>query len=249
MIALVGARSGSKRLPGKNLRELGGIPLICWTLEAALESECFTEVYVSTDSAEIAEVAACLSEVIMRPPHMASDTSPDLEWIHHALGTIRHRSHKQGSVCAPCSLGQDCMLSREYCLLRPTNPFRGPETIQRAILQWEDIKGKYDSLRAVRKVSEHPNKMWAFARFVDESQRIHPIRGTPQYYNLPTQELFTCYIQTGGLEIAWCRTPLELNSISGDRVAGFIMEGHEALDLNTEEDWKRAEAICNQVLS
>ena len=86
-IALIPARSGSKRLPGKNIKNLNGVPLIAYSIKSALNSKLFTEVIVSTDSQEIAEIAVHwgASVPVLRPPEYASDTSPDIEWVSHSI--------------------------------------------------------------------------------------------------------------------------------------------------------------------
>lgn len=296
MIALVPARKGSKRLPNKNIRPLGGKPLILWMLQAAYNSGVFSEVYISTDSAEIAEVAVSHTgcKHIQRPPHLATDDSPDIEWVRHALGTIEHLHHKAHSICAPCSLGHSYWTGAEMAILRPTSPFLAPETIQRAKALWDDIKGSqadpycacpwelggsikmeaggvwcqrcglpipqkaydsktqkvvprgvqgFDSLRAIRRASEPAWKQWRYAEDSHEIDPITTVAARKHLHSRPTQTLEDCWIQTAGLEMCWTRTPLELGTIAGNRVAGFPLEGPEALDLNTPEDWDQAEAL------
>jgi CMP-N-acetylneuraminic acid synthetase len=239
VIALIGARSGSKRIPNKNLRLLDDKPLLVHTLQAAFDAECFDRIVLSTDSEEIAKTALdwCGKlEIVMRPEHLAQDDSPDLDWIKHALHAQDFRYDQTRGLPEP---------DDEYCLLRPTSPFRGPETIQAAVSEWMSLRDRYDSLRAVREVSEHPGKMWVFNLNSEMKPMLDPGLGK-RMHNEPTQSLPPVYVQTGGLEIAWTRTPLELNSISGSRVAGFIVEGAEALDINSPEDWVVAESYLVQ---
>lgn len=272
MIALIGARGGSKRLPGKNTRMLGGMPLIVWTLKAAFDSDVFSGVYVSTDSKDIAETAAAWTgaKVYMRPPHMARDESCDIEWVQQILGAIEYDHHKRGSICAPCSLGKSHWGTTEFAILRPTSPFRDAATIQRAKLQWDDIKQanqtggcgsrscwgyhspgsacacechrpKFDSMRAIRRATEHPLKQH---QYDPDTHEIYPWLKNAYHQHLhsrPTQTLADSWVQTAGLEMAFCRVPLETGSIAGERIAGFELEGPEAHDINTEQDWAWAE--------
>ena len=92
-IALIPARSGSKRLPGKNIKLLNGVPLIAYTIKSALDSNLFTEIIVSTDSQEIADIAIQWGASVpaLRPPEYASDTSPDISRFTNDPRT-RHRS-------------------------------------------------------------------------------------------------------------------------------------------------------------
>lgn len=85
------ARGGSKGLPGKNIREIAGRPLICWSIDAARDSGRFSRIIVSTDSPEIADVArGCGAEVpYLRPSHLAEDSSPEVESWRHAISEYR----------------------------------------------------------------------------------------------------------------------------------------------------------------
>src|SRR5437868_8018718 len=89
-VALIPARSGSKRVPGKNVRRLGAHPVIAYTIAAALDSGIFADVIVSTDDERYADMARHYGAHVpfMRPAAMAGDGSPDIEWIEHALQTL-----------------------------------------------------------------------------------------------------------------------------------------------------------------
>ena len=228
MIALVPARSGSKRIPGKNIRELGGHPLLAYTVSAALESDVFDRVVCSTDSEEIAAVARSYGADVpfLRPPEYAQDTSPDFAWAKHALSAF-----------------PDCQI---FAILRPTSPFRQPGTIRDASTCFQSAGHWADSLRAVEAVTQHPAKMWV--RSAKEESRLYPLlplieaEGQPghsvQYASLP--EVF---VQNGSLEFAWTDTVWQKQSIAGDSVMAYFMPGYEGFDLNTEEDWQTAERL------
>src|SRR5207248_2559348 len=119
-VALVPARSGSQRVPGKNLLPLGGQPLLAYTIAAARESGVFGDVVVSTDSAEIAEIALRYgAEVpVLRPAELATATSPDVDWVLHVM---RERDEEV------------------FAILRPTSPFRGSATIARAMARFAEL--------------------------------------------------------------------------------------------------------------
>src|ERR1700750_2291048 len=103
-VALVPARGGSVRVPGKNVALLAGHPLIAYTIAAALESEIFTDVVVSTDSPEIATISERYgARGVERPAELATEISPDVEWVVHAMN-----GHDEDA----------------FALLRPTSPFR-----------------------------------------------------------------------------------------------------------------------------
>src|SRR5262245_7588273 len=112
-IALVPARAGSKRIPGKNLRRLGGHPLIAYTLAVARRCGLFRRLIVSPDSEAIAAVARHYGAEVpfLRPAEFSGDLSPDIEWLRHALEALKRKGP----------------LEDAFSLLRITSPFRTPE--------------------------------------------------------------------------------------------------------------------------
>ena len=145
IVALIPARAGSKRVPDKNIRHLGGHPVMAYTIAAALQSSVFADVIISTDSEKYAEVAAHYGAQapFLRPAELGGDLSPDIEWLAYTLAKLRDEGRSY-----------DC-----FSILRPTSPFRLPETIQRAWRGFQAEEG-VDSLRAVEKCQQHPGKMW-----------------------------------------------------------------------------------------
>lgn len=222
-VALIPARSGSARVPGKNVKRLAGVPLLAYTISAAKESKIFSDVIVSTEDLDTGLIALDYGATWLdRPDDLATDTAPDIAWVRHALGAL------------PASV--EC-----FSLLRPTSPFRTADTIRMAWAVWEQEGSRYDSLRAVRAVSEHPMKMW-----VVRDQAMVPLLGWSVVSEVPghsqaTQALPAVYVQTSGLEIAWVRTVRETETISGMRIRPFHVLPHEGHDINTSQDWELAE--------
>ena len=225
-VGLIPARAGSKRVPGKNVRMLGGRPLIAYAIGSALDSGVLDAVIVSTDSPEIAELARAFSAEVpfLRPPVIAGDRSPDIDWIRHLLTTLEGEGRTW-----------DC-----YAVLRPTSPFRRPETIQRA---WAAFRadGRADSLRAVQPSREHPAKQW-----VVEGSRMQPVMANPDpaatpWHSMPYQALPPVYAQNASLEIARTAAPLRMGTISGTVIMPFLTEGLEGFDINGPDDWLLAE--------
>jgi CMP-N-acetylneuraminic acid synthetase len=227
VIALVPARAGSKRVQNKNIRPLGAHPLLAYTLTAARQSGIFSAVVVSTDSPLIADVAAHYGAEVpfLRPAAMASATSPDIEWLAYTLAELSRRGRDYDA----------------FSILRPTSPFRKPETIRRAWGQFLAAAG-IDSLRAVEKCAQHPYKMWLV-----HGERMEPFVSTPpadggapwhsrQYPSLPP-----VYVQNASLEIAWTRVVTQQHSISGEIVGPFLTEGDEGFDINNMDEWWLAE--------
>src|SRR3954451_13627983 len=218
-VALVPARAGSTRVPGKNVRVLAGHPLIAYTIAAARESGVFTTVLVSTDSEEIAAIARRYGAEVpgLRPAEMAGARSPDIEWGRHVMA------------------GRDEEL---FSILRPTSPFRTAATIRRA---WDTLHAvpDADSIRAVRPVKEHPGKMWRI-----DGELMVPllpqIPGEVPTHSRQFADLPRVYVQDSSLEIAWTRI-VAGGEIAGRRVVPFLTEGLEGLSIDYPEDLVEAE--------
>jgi CMP-N,N'-diacetyllegionaminic acid synthase len=230
IVALIPARSGSKRVPDKNIRPLAGHPLIAYSIAAALQSKIFKAVIVSTDSDRYADIAGHYGAGVpfLRPVEIAGDTSPDIEWVTNTLERLR----KDGREF-------DC-----FSILRPTSPFRLPGTIQRA---WQEFLAQegVDSLRAVEKCRQHPGKMW-----IVRGNRMMPLLPmgpaeqpwhSSQYPTLPE-----IYVQNASLEIAWSRVIFEDRTIAGNVVMPFFTVEYEGFDVNSEYDWQLAEHLVKK---
>lgn len=230
VIALIPARSGSKRVLDKNIHPLAGHPLIGYTIAAALESSLFSNVIVSTDSEAIAKVAEHYSAEVpfLRPAKLAVDLSPDIEWVEYTLGELGARGQEF-----------DC-----FSILRPTSPFRTAETIRRAWQQFLSAKG-IDSLRAVERCRQHPGKMWVLRG--DCITPLLPL-GPPNrpWHSMPYQALPEVYVQNASLEIAWSRVVFGEGTISGSAVAPFLTRGYEGFDINDDEDFILAEELIRR---
>ena len=227
-VALIPARQGSKRVPGKNVRALQGHPLLAYTIASAIESAVFDAVVVSTDSEETAAIARHYGAEVpfLRPAECAGDTSPDIEWVQYTLSELTRRGRTW-----------DC-----FSLLRPTSPFRGAETIRRAWATFIAQDG-VDSLRAVEKCGQHPAKMWVLQgdRMVSLLQPTDP--AAPPWHSMPYQALPPVYVQNASLEIAWTRVVSEKRTIAGDVLVPFLTRGYEGFDINDPHDWMIAERL------
>jgi len=227
VVALIPARSGSKRVIDKNIRSLAGHPVIAYTIAAAKQSGVFAAIIVSTDSEQYAEIARKYGAEtpFLRPTEMAGDVSPDIDWIEHALMQLRHQGREF-----------DC-----FSILRPTSPFRLPETIRRAWTQFQAEEG-VDSLRAVEKCKEHPGKMW-----IVRGKRMVPLLPVSPtdlpWHSTPYQALPEVYAQNASLEIAWTRVVTEGRTIAGEVIMPFFTEGYEGFDVNRPYDWEFAEGL------
>jgi CMP-N,N'-diacetyllegionaminic acid synthase len=239
IVALIPARAGSKRIPGKNTKLLGGKPLIQWTIEAAKESGVFQSIWVCTDDPMAASIAIGHRGVGVVHRDPSGDDEPDIAWVRPTLGLV-------SKIVA-------------FAILRPTSPFRTADTIIRAATKFE--AAPCSSIRAVEPVKQHPGKMW---QFIDGMSTMKPLIGDvfpPEGYGMrglcsstpwhsrPTQSLPVVYAQNSSLEIArtWCVSVFD--NISGPRVAPFFTEGWEGFSIDYPEDWDRAEAHAQTLLA
>ncbi len=224
VVALIPARSGSERVRDKNIRPLAGHPLLAYAVASARASEIFDRVVCSTDSGKIAEIAQRYGADVpfLRPSELATATSPDIEWIAHALDNL----------AAHYDL---------FAIVRATNPFRGPDVLRRGLQQLLATP-EADSIRAVELVKQHPGKMWVL-----EGRTMRPLLDQAhleiawhagQYQALPP-----IYVQNSALEIAWTRVVSQTATREGRVVAPYLTEGYEGFNIDDEEDWERARRL------
>lgn len=223
ILGLIPARGGSKRLPGKNIKLLGGVPLIGWTIRASLESGVLADVVVSTDDAEIAEISKSYGASVpgFRPPGLATDTALSVDVAIHALDQYEGAC---GSV--------DGLM-----LLQPTSPFRTAETIRRAAAKYQASGGR--PLVGVSKTDVHP--AWSF---YIEDDVLDPVLGWDGIQHR-SQDLRSAYVLNGAMYIA---APEMLRSertfFTRETLPLIIFNQLEALDIDTEWDWQLAKALC-----
>ena len=227
VVALIPARSGSERLPEKNIRQLGKHPMLAYAIASALRCDFFSAVIVSTDSERYADIARHYGAEVpfLRPSEMAGSLSPDIEWLEDMLKRLRENNRHH-----------DC-----FSILRPTSPFRSTATIARA---WQEFVAEegVDSLRAVEKCRQHPGKMW-----IVRGRRMVPLLplGPPEqpWHSSQYSSLPDVHAQNASLEIAWTRVVFEGRTIAGNVVMPFFTHGYEGFDVNQPDDWRFAEQI------
>ena len=228
MVALIPARAGSKRIPGKNTKLFAGHPLLAYTIAAAQQSGVFSRVYVATDDARVDHnFMKLFSDSTTFSHHRAPvmDRQADVEWVREVLWAHEHYD--------------------TFAILRPTSPFRTAETVRRAFKQFTLPDQTADSIRAVEPCKQHPGKMWEWA---GPGSPITPLLHGKRsdevpWHSCPTQTLPTFYIQNSSLEIGWTSNVEVHGTIHGRKVAPFFTEGYEGFSLDYPEDWERAEAL------
>jgi CMP-N-acetylneuraminic acid synthetase len=229
VLALIPARGGSKSLPRKNIRLLGGHPLLAYSIAAGLAATKVDRVLVSTDDPEIAAVARAYGAEVpfLRPADLAQDDTPDRPVFHHALTWLaEHEAYRPEIVVQ----------------LRPTSPLRPPGLVDRGI-EILTAQPSGDSARAVIPSGQNPYKMWRQA----EDGRIVPLLddGFVEPYNMPRQLLPPTFWQTGHLDVIRSGTVLIKGSMTGGRVFPILVDPAYAVDIDSPKDFARAEALLD----
>ena len=223
IIGIIPARGGSKGVPKKNIREIGGFPMIAYSVVLGHLVKNLDRCIVSTDSAEIAEIAKEYDADVpfLRPEEFATDTSKDFEFFKHAIDWF---DKNEGYI-------------PEYWVqLRPTTPLREPEIVEKAI---EKIfqHSESTSLVSIHEFAENPGKMFGI-----QDGYLHglaPLDPRPEYFTLPRQEFAPAYFGNGYVDIVKSSTILKYSSCYGPRMLGF--EAPDTGEIDIEEDFKRVE--------
>lgn len=218
-IAVIPARGGSKRIPRKNIRPFGGRPMISWSIDAALASGAFDRVIVSTEDREIAEVArGCGAQTpFVRPAELADDFAGTGDVVKHAIEWYR---------------GQGASIE-EICCIYATAPF--------VKAQW--LREAYDKL-----VSSRASYVFSVTTFPFPVQRgltlnpageVHALH--PECYRTRSQDLEPVYHDAG--QFYWGRADAFMADVPifSPAAQAFVLPRHLVQDIDTEEDWLRAE--------
>ena len=224
ILALIPARGGSKGLPGKNIKSLGGFPLIGYSIAAALNAKLVSRTVVTTDDPEIADKARDYGAEVpfLRPAEFAQDDTLDLPVFQHALNWFSDHEDYSPDIVVQ---------------LRPTSPFRPPELIDEAIQLLIDHPGA-SSIRGVVPSKENPFKMW----MIKPDGKMIPLLETEfeEPFNMPRQELPSSYWQTGHIDVIRAETIIN-GSMSGQEIYSYIIDPLFSVDLDNLQDWQRAE--------
>jgi N-acylneuraminate cytidylyltransferase len=227
VLALIPARGGSKSIPRKNIIPFAGHPLIAFSIAAGLAAKTVSRLIVSTDDEEIASISRQYGAEtpFMRPQEYAADDTPDLPVFQHALKKLSEAEGYRPDIVVQ---------------LRPTSPFRRVAHIDEAVYRLI-AHPQADATRTVCVPFQNPFKMWridagGFMTPLLESQYNEP-------YNLPRQALPEVYWQTGYVDAVWADTILEKDSMTGDRILPLIINPEEWIDIDSPDDWRRAERL------
>lgn len=224
VLGLIPARGGSRGVPRKNVRSLGGKPLIGYTIEAAREARRIDRVIVSTEDAEIASVARALGAEVPfeRPSELARDETPMLPVIAHAIDAMARSGWAPDAVC----------------LLQPTYPFRSAPEIDACIEKLETTRA--DCVISVHRVPHNFNPHWVYLQNPDGSLRISTGEAEP----IPRrQELPPAFHRSGSVYVFRAKGVSERESIYGEHVIGHETSVESSCNIDTLDDWAEAEAL------
>ena len=224
MIAIIPARSGSKGVPGKNIKLLGGIPLFAFSIIAAKMMPSVSRVIVSTDSEEYAQIAKGYGAEVpfLRPNEISGDKSTDFDLFLHALNWFKENEN----------------LIPEYILhLRPTTPLRNTQIMEEAVKLFFENKNLASSLRSGHSAPESPYKWF----LKDENNYFKGLRDdlTPEKVNLPRQSFPSIYIPDGYIDILKSSVILDSGTLHGDKM--LVFESPFCVEVDTKDDFEYLE--------
>lgn len=216
-IAIITARGGSKRIPHKNIREFCGKPILNYSIEAALQSNLFDEVMVSTDDEEIAEIARKAGAKV--PFMRSSETANDYASTDDVLLEVLKWYQEKGREF------------ETFCCLYPTAPFVTAQKLQKAM----ELLKTTDSVMPVTAFSYPPQR----CVILNESGELR--MKWPEYARTRSQDLETYYHDCG--QFYCCRTKpfMEYGTTDLPHMVPMIMNGLEVQDIDNMDDWEIAE--------
>lgn len=221
MLAMIPARGGSKGVPGKNIKEIEGKPLIAYTIEAALKSKSIDRVIVTTDSEEIAQVAKKYGAEVpfMRPAYLAEDTSKAQDVYVHAAEFMRDNE------------GVDVS---KFMVLLPTAPFRTENHIDDAVKLFQDSKA--ETLISVTEVETPPS--WMVNK--DDNGFIENCGFDAETASGNRQGNRTHYVPNGAIYILDYELLKSKSTYYCDKTIGYEMSRNDSIDIDTMEDYEYA---------
>ena len=224
ILAVILARGGSKRLPGKNIKKLGGVSLIGYTIQAAAQSAMIDKVVVSSDSDEILKVSSAFPCLVQkRPAHLAEDATTSQDSLRYVAAEFEKEQQEEYDLIV---------------LLQPTCPFRKTAEIERCIT--EVIEHDADSSQTVTLVKEKPELM-----FVEDA-----IEGKLTFSNkaafFDKSLRKTHYILNGAVYVVKKEVFLSTGRLYGEKNIPIVMTQEDSLDIDTHADWYTAEKLWEE---
>jgi CMP-N-acetylneuraminic acid synthetase len=233
VVGIVGARSGSKGVPNKNIQPLAGKPLMAWILGAAGKSRYINRLIVSTDSEEYAGVAVAYGAEVpyLRPKELADDWSPEIEYVKHALGWLQeHEGYRPDLVVR----------------LLPTVPLQQAEDIDAAV---EELLKDPEAHSAVviAEARQHPEKA---LKLIDDGKGgaylvTYRTESGREVTPIARQNYRKAYFRANVI-VSRTEAIAETSSLTGDRVRYHIIPQERAIDIDTVTDFFVAEQLMKK---
>lgn len=214
-LALIPARGGSKSIPDKNIAQVGGKPLIAWTIRAACAAPGIERVVVSTDSPRIAQVAIEYGAEVpfLRPAELAQDDTPSMDVLVHAIDWLDQNQNYQPDYVA---------------LLQPTSPLRSANDIQAAIQM--AVEKDADSVISLVKVHQHP---YTSKRMIEDG-RLVPFMEIPG--SVRRQDLPELYVPNGAIYLARRNLIIDQRTLYSEHTYAYVMPDERSIDV--DEYWQ-----------
>lgn len=234
VLGVVGARSGSRGIPDKNIRPLLGEPLLAWITKAAKAAKSVTWLIISTDSSEYAEIAKRYGAEapFLRPKELAQDHVPDFDFLYHAATWMRDHEHWQPDI---------------ILRLPPTTPLCRPEHIDACVKLLVDDP-EADSSRTITVASKHPYKLWRKSGDYIEPLLSEEFTGLKDAHNMPRQSLPGAYQHVDVIALRW-KTLVDQKSMAGEKIRFYEIPKPDAIDIDSDIDFMIAEAILKKRLA
>lgn len=224
VLGVIPARGGSKGVPRKNLKKLAGRPLLRYTAEAALAATRLSRVVLTTENEEIARIGRqCGLDVpFLRPDSLAQDETPMLPVIQHCVRTLEEAGDRYDAIC----------------LLQPTTPLRRAEDIDNCIRLLAESDA--DSVISMLPVPLELNPHWVWFSDSNGYLRIATGEDSP----IPRrQDLPAAWHREGSIYVTRRDILIERNTLYGIRTIGYLMDPEKSVNIDTPEDWERAERM------
>ena len=220
-VAIIPARGGSKRIPKKNIRLFKGKPMVAWSIDAAIKSNCFDEVFVSTDSEEIALIAKKYGAKVpfLRPDHISDDYATTKDVIVHCINWLNSNNYDLGYIC--------CLYATAP-FVRPNDLERGFELIRKQTkdrLIFSATKFSFPIQRAIKINKNGISKMFY-----------------PEKFNMRSQDLENAYHDAGQFYIAKPEIWINKDNLFEDSMP-ILLPNWRVQDIDEEDDWVRAEIL------
>lgn len=230
ILGVITARGGSKGIPKKNIKELGGYPLIAYTISVAKKSRLISDLILSTENEEIAKISRKYGVKIpfMRPVELASDTAKHVPVLQHAVFEMEKIK----------GIKYDFIV-----LLQPTSPFRLVEDIDKTVEVL--IKKRADSAVSLNIVEDnHPIKAKIF-----RNGFVYPyFNQYPELEGARRQDLPVCYKRSGAVYAMRRDLLIKKGLIYGKKIAGYVVPNERSIDIDSEKDWVVAEYMLSKLL-